>query len=134
MFIAGLIGVEASYLELNTKSRDEPWKSSWLSMSHFGIPVGFHAEATMARVITPSLTYAYIQNIGAWGGFAGQDSTLQFNLRLWPGALFPSLGSHLWVDAGWLWTSASGPSFSSTPLFNRDFDISGPFLGFGLRF
>jgi len=103
------LGVEGSYIGLEIKEKGKPASGSWGDFGQVGIPIGFHVEGTIARTVTPSFTFAYVPTIYNGGtALTGQDFTFQVAARLWPGSLIPAMGSHLWVEAGWLWTLRNG--------------------------
>lgn len=133
IFLAGLVGVDVMYMELEFESSDDTSMQGFGEFGRVGVPLGFHVEYTIARTVTPSITYAYIPNVSTWSlSFPGHDSMVELGLRIWPGSIIPALGHYLWIEGGWIWTSSKG--VSSLGFARYEIDISGPYGGVGLRF
>jgi len=128
------VGVDGNYIGLDLKEKGDPGSGSRAEFGRVGIPIGFHMEGTIAYTLTPYFTFAYIPSVYNGGmALAGREFTFQVGARLWPGSFIPALGKHLWVEAGWLWTSSRGYS-DPVGLVETQFEISGPVGGIGWRF
>jgi hypothetical protein len=131
-FIAGLFGLEGEYLGMDLVNTSDPSMASRTEFGILAVPIGFYLEATIAHAITPLFTYAYSPTVTTWGfGSGGHSSAAKLGARLWPGSLFSALGSLLWLEGGWQWSTYDGvPS----PFLRYEIDLSGPYGAIGLRF
>jgi hypothetical protein len=131
-FIAGLIGLEGIYLGMDLSNAADSSESVRAEFGWVGVPIGFHAEATLGHVVTPLFTYAYIPTLSSYGlASGGNSSTAKLGLRLWPGSLVSALGSFLWLEGGWQWSESKG---AALPLLEYEIRLSGPYGAIGLRF
>ena len=131
-FVAGLFGLEGDYMGMDLVSVEGPSEGVWTEFGRLGVPVGFHAEATLAHAVTPYFTYAYAPTIASWGAASGgHTQTTKLAARLGPGSLASFFGHMLWVEGGWLWTASKG---AAPPLFQYEINLSGPYGAIGLRF
>jgi len=132
VFVAGLIGLEGIYLGMDVANAADSSESMGADFGWLGVPIGFHAEATLGHVVTPLFTYAYIPTISSYGlASGGNASTAKLGLRLWPGSLISALGSFLWLEGGWQWTESKG---AALPLLEYEIRLSGPYGAIGFRF
>jgi len=129
-FLAFVTGLQGEYLELDVKDEDTQARLPAPltgNSGNFGIPVGVHAEFTLAQWVTPFVTYTHVFNVSSSGTglIAGIDADVtQVGLRLWPGL------AGLWLEAGYIWTQHS----LSLAIYNVHATIDGPYGGVGYRF
>jgi len=128
------VGVEGSYVGLDIRGLGDTPVASRLDLGRVGIPIGFHIEGTLASMVTPYFTFAYVPTLYNGGtALVGHDFTFELGARFWPGTVAPVLGTHLWVEAGWLWTNSTG-TCDPFGFLQTDLEIGGPVVGIGWRF
>jgi len=138
IFLAGVTGLSGLYMHLPVYRKS----TSTLALGEsdagtFGITLGGHLEWTIARTIAPSCTITWTPDLAHSGNpWLSKNSvwTTELGVRLWPGSLIPTVGDHLWIEAGYTWLSLNTAAITGLINETTHIDMNGPSAGFGFRF